>query len=263
MSSSRRCAIAASSGTRRRPGVLVGERQERVVSPTIAPTSGPQMPARADDDVGRDLAPVRDDPPDATAVGRMPVTVCSPRNRAPPLGRTAGLGLAGARRPWPARRSGRGSRPAPRRDRAAATGGDRLVRIDQPAVDAPRGRPPVAPVKVDQALRGHRDLEAADLAEAPLPVELERRELLDGVARELGHRLRPVGLEDEPGSVRGRAAGGEQRTLVHDRDVRPARARSARRPAAADDPGADDHDVRARHRGTRSLVASAPSHGSG
>ena len=140
------------------------------------------------------------------------VTVCSPRNRAPAsIARRAcasldadGLGEAVGRDVVAAEHD--------RRGRAAATAAHASRRG--------RGRGPRCPTPAAQPWRRRSSRSRSGVSaisrpptwlEAPLPVELERAELLDGVAGELGHRLRAVGLEDEPGGVRGRAAGGEQR----------------------------------------------------
>ena len=239
-------AIAASSGS----GVVLAYRWASgwsgMVSPTIAPTVGPQMPA-AQTTTSAGISPWSVTTPRTRPSSvRMPVTRCSPRKRAPP---------SVARRAWASLDADGLGQPVGRDEVAAQhhvaieqrPRGDRLVRVEQAAFDAPRGRPVVAPVKVDQALRGQRDLEATDLAEAPLSIELERRELLDGVPRELGHRLRPVGLEDEARGVRRRAAGREQAALVHDRDVRPAAQDQLVGQRTAHDPGSDDDDARTRH----------------
>ena len=54
------------------------------VIPTIAPMRGPQMPGGADDDVGRDLAAVRDDRPDPAVVGADAGHGVLAEERAPP-----------------------------------------------------------------------------------------------------------------------------------------------------------------------------------
>ena len=64
---------------------------------------------------------------------------------------------------------------------------------------------------------------------------------------EFGHRLRRIGLEDDPGRVRGGPAGLVQRPLFDDRHVRPAAQDQLVRQRAADDPGSDDHDARCPH----------------
>ena len=110
--------------------------------PTIAPIRGPQIPARADDDVGRELALVGDD---GRGPGRRRCgcrSRCARRGtRAPPLDRPAGLRLARPGPPWPARRSGRGSRPARRSGRAAARAATHSSGSSSRALDAPTTGP--------------------------------------------------------------------------------------------------------------------------
>jgi hypothetical protein len=76
-----------------------------------------------------------------------------------------------------------------------------LVGAHHPGLDAPRGEPAAAAVQLGEPLRGERDLQPTDLQVAGLPVQLERAELLDGVAGQLGHGLGRVGLEHQPRRV--------------------------------------------------------------
>ena len=70
------------------------------------------------------------------------------------------------------------------------------------------------------ALRRARELQRADREEARLAVDVERREQLDGLERETGHRARVVRGE-EPARRMGRgAARGRDRSLVDHDDVR-------------------------------------------
>jgi hypothetical protein len=89
---------------------------------------------------------------------------------------------------------------------------------------------------------GGGDLHATDRVEARLAVEFQPRIAPDAVAREVGHRLRRIGLEDEPRRMRGRPARLEQRPLIQDHHVPPAEIGEMRRGAAADDAGPDEHN---------------------
>ena len=91
--------------------------------------------------------------------------------------------------------------------------------------------------------RGGGDLQPADLVEAARVRPTPRQELLDGVLGEQGHRLRRVGLEDQPRGVGGRAAGQVERTLLDDGDVGPAAGDELVGEVGADDAGADDDDA--------------------
>ena len=118
-----------------------------------------------------------------------------------------------------------------------------LLGFDHPCVDAPRGRPPLPAMQLGQPLRGGRDLQTADLVEAPLPVDVEGLELLDRVARQRGHGLGRCGLEDEAGGVGRGSAGQRQRSLVDDGDVVPSSRSQFVGEIGADDAGTDDHDA--------------------
>ncbi len=194
-----------------------------------APIAAPEAGA-GHDDVGGDHA-VRSvrTPVTRPPACSMPITRVEPWKRG-----TAGLRRAGpARRPrgrpWPARRWGCAGRRGPARGRRSGCSRTHSSGVDDPALDAPGGGPALLAVQVGEPLRGGGDLQAADLVEAPRAVDVDALELLDGVARELGHRLGRVGLEHQPGRVRGGAAGERQRPLVDDGDAGPSRARSARR----------------------------------
>ncbi len=175
----------------------------------------------AHDDVGGDLALVGEDAGD-TAVGLLDVEdfVAGEEGHAA-FGGPADLGLH--------REDGFGE----------AVGGDQeaaedpvgvhqrvlfhaLFGAQQAGLDAPRGDPAVAAAEFGDPLGGGGDLEAADLEEAGLAVDVEGAELLDRVAGQLGHGLGGVGLEDQPGRVRGGAAGGGQRALVDHGHLGPA-----------------------------------------
>jgi hypothetical protein len=120
---------------------------------------------------------------------------------------------------------------------------DALVGVDERGIDTPRRQPPLPAAQVGESFRGRRDLQPADLLEAPRAVEVEFRELVDGVGRELGHRLRRAHLEHEPGCVRGRATGQRERALVDDRHPVDATGGQLVGEVGADDTGADDDDA--------------------
>ena len=222
--------------------VLVGERQQRDVhADHRADRRAPEAGARHDD-VGRDH-PLRGahagDPAarllDAHHAGGA-LEAGPPRLGAPREGdhRARGLGQAVGRRVQAAE------------DAVAVQQGvqpDALVRVDERGLDTPRRQPPVPAVQVDQPLGGRGDLQPADLLEAPRAVEIEAGELVDGVGRELRHRLRRAHLEHEPGCVGGRAAGQRERALVDDRHPVDATRGQLVGEVGADDAGADDDDA--------------------
>ena len=119
-----------------------------------------------------------------------------------------------------------------------------LVRVDHLRLDAPGGGPALPAVQVGEPLGRGGDLQAADLVEAPGAVDVDARELLDGVAGERRHRLRGVGLEDQPGRVRGGAAGQRKRSLVDHGDAVPAAGGQLVGQVGADDPRSDDDHTR-------------------
>ena len=119
--------------------------------------------------------------------------------------------------------------------------GARLFRVEQVAFDAPGEAVALLSFQVDEAFGGPGYLEAADRFGAGLAVELHACPELDGAARESGHGLGGVDLEDEAGRVGGRAAGLEERALVDDDDFAPAEFRQVVCDAAAGDAGADDY----------------------
>ncbi len=238
-------------GKRSRPGVLVGQRLERHGHPDHRPDQRPPDAGGADDDVGLDLALVGDDRPDSAVVGSDAGDGVVRQEPGAALGGPTRLGLG---HPDGLRQAiGRDVVRADDRvtvDERPQPGG--LVRVDDPALDAPRFGEPRSPMQFAQSVLGQGQLEAADLVEAPLAVELERARLLDRVPGELGHGLGAIGLEHEPGRVRGRAAGREQRPLLDDDDVGPAAHDELVGQRTADDAGTDDRDVRARRQGSDS-----------
>ena len=126
--------------------------------------------------------------------------------------------------------------------------------VDQPGLDAPRRRVAELALQLLEPLLGCRDLEPADLVEAAEPVLLQGEQLLHGVLREQGHRLRRVGLEYQTRRVGGRAAGHVERTLLDDGDVGPAAGDEFVGEVGPDDAGADDHDAWLQTVGERELV---------
>ena len=117
--------------------------------------------------------------------------------------------------------------------------------VEQPRVEPEAARPRPAAVELGPALLGGGDLDAAHGMEG-----VQRGELLDRPLRQARHRARRVVLEDQPGRVRGRAAGLPQRPLVDDTISLPAALGEMVGDAGAGDAGADDRRralTRARH----------------
>lgn len=168
--------------------------------PTMRAIFGPQICGAAHDDVGGELALVGEDAGDL-AVGPEHVEdfVAGEEGHAA-LGGPADLRLDGEN----------GLGEAVRRYQEAAEDPvavhqrvllDAFVRGQQAGLDAPGGDPAVAAVQLGQALGSGGHFEAADLQEAGLAVDVEGAELLDGVARQFGHGLGRVGLEDQARGV--------------------------------------------------------------
>jgi hypothetical protein len=204
-------------------------------------------PGARDDDVRRKLAPVGCDGAHATVVGADARHRVAAEHAGTALERPARLDLG---------RANALGQPVGGNEISAENGvaveqwrgRDALVGIEQPALEPPRHREPVPAAEVGEAFRRRRHLESAHLTEAPLPVELERAQLLDGVPRELGHGLRAVGLEHQPRGMRRRAAGRVQRALLEHGHVGPAAQDELVGETRAHDPGTDDHDPGRAHR---------------
>ena len=225
--------------------VLVRERQQRHAHADHRTELLSPEPRAAHDDVRRELARVGHHPGDAPGVmgdggdahrpvEHRPAALGAPDqrgDRAGGLGQPVGGGVQATEDPLAVEQ-----RVQPRA----------LLDVDDLGGHAPRGGPPLLAVQVGEALGGRRDLEAADLVEAPVtvarsPAELE--ELLDGVAREPAHRPGRIGLEDEAGGVGRGAAGQVQRPLVEDGDAVPPAGGELVGEVRADDPGSDDDDA--------------------
>ena len=99
---------------------------------------------------------------------------------------------------------------------------DAVPGADHLGLDPPGSGPSLPAVQVREPFRRGGDLEAADLVEAPGAVDVDARELLHRVARELRHRLGGAGLEDQPRRVRGRPPGQRKGSLVDHGDAAPA-----------------------------------------
>ena len=238
-------------GHRPRLRVEVGKRLERRRHADHRPDPRPPDPRARDDDVRGDLALVGDDGPHAAVVGADAGHGALPDDAGTALDGAAGhhlrgpdrLGQSVGRDEVAAQHDG----PVEQRRETYA-----LVGVEQPgALEPPRLGVAVAPAQVGKTSRGRGNLQAADLSEAPLPVERQPAVLRDRVLRELGHRLRRVGLEHETRRVRGRAAGRVQRPLLEHRDVGPAPGDELVGERRAHDPGPDDHDLRRRSHGRR------------
>ena len=226
----------------------MGERLQWNGHPDHRPDERPPDPGRAHDDVRLDLALIGHDRADPAVVGADPGHGVAAEEPGAALGRAAGLRFGHADGLGePVGRDVVGAEDGVAVDERPQAGG--LVRVDHPALDAPRLGEPLPTMELAEPVLGQRELEAADLVEAPLPVELERARLLDRVPRELGHGLGTVGLEHEPGRMRRRAAGREQRPLLDDDDVRPAAQHELVGQGTADDPGTDDRDAGSRAKG--------------
>lgn len=120
-----------------------------------------------------------------------------------------------------------------------------LAGSDQLGLDAPGVREAALAGEVPPARAGDGDLDAPHGVVARLAVEVEAGVQRDGGGRELGHRLGRVGLEHQPGGVRGGATGRPQRPLVDDDDVGAPELGQVVSGAGAHDPSPDHHDKRA------------------
>ena len=80
---------------------------------------------------------------------------------------------------------------------------------------------------------------------AALREDAELAVLTHALERQRGHLARVIDREDEVRRVAGRAARVGERALVEQHDVALAKPREVMREAVADDPGADDDDLRA------------------
>ncbi len=237
-----------------RPAELVGERLERDRHPDHRPDPRTPDARRADHDVGRDLAAIREDRPDPAVVRPDVGDGVLAEERRATLHRAERLGLGDADRVgqavgWHVIRTDDGVAIDERPQRR------RLVGVDHPAGEAPRFGEVAPSVDLGQTFRRQSELQAADRVQTPPTVERQGPRLLDRIHGEFGHRLRRIGLEDDPGRVRGGPAGLVQRPLFDNRHVRPPAQDQLVRQRAADDPGSDDHDAWGPGHGRPSLHA--------
>ena len=188
-------------------------------TPAIRPIVGPQIPAQTRT-CSHSTSPCSVRTP-CTRPSRMsnPVTRTPPSNVTPFASR-----LRGERR----RHSGPLRDPVRRHEVGAEDvagiedrdplggllGGEQLR-----SFDPVRAGVAAAPLQLLDPLVRRRDLDAADAVPGGLAVGLEPRVQVDRVLREPAHRPRAVRLEHEPGRVRGRASGLEQRPLIDHEDV--------------------------------------------
>ncbi len=224
-------------------GVLVRHRQQRHRQPHhLADLRAPE-PGAGHDEVRRDHALVGDDTGDAATLTRDVDDGVLAEETSAPLHRPPSLRLTSAQRlGQTVARDVQAPQDLVRVHQRVQPRA--LLRVDQPrSLDAPRLRVAVPAVQLSPALRGRRDLQAADGVEAPGPVQRQVRELAHRVLRQLGHRLAGIGLEDQSRRVRARPAGGEQRSLVEHGDVGPTAFGQLVGQRAPDDAGADDHDT--------------------
>ena len=97
----------------------------------------------------------------------------------------------------------------------------RLLGGEQLGVLDPVGtRPPPTAVELGHPRLARGDLDPADPVPAGLAVDVELGVQADGILCDPAHRSGPVRLEGQPGCVRGRPAGLEERSAVDHEDVR-------------------------------------------
>ncbi len=241
--------LAGEGGDGAGPGELVGERRQRQVHAGHA--GDPRAPdaGAAHDDVGFQVAPVGAHSRHL-AVGPEHVQHLVTGEEADPAsGGPADLRLHGE--------DGLGEAVGGHQEAAEDPVAvdqrmrfDALVRRQQARLDAPGGDPAVAAVEFGEALRGGGHFEAADLEEAGLAVDVERAELLDGVAGQFRHGLGGVGLEDQARGVGRGAPGGGQWALVDHGHFGPASRGELVGECRAHDSRSDDDHSGSRHRRT-------------
>ena len=214
-----------------------GNRRADHLTDLRAPESG-----AGDDDVGRNPILTGDDGADPAA-GRFDVGNRRPVTEFDSCGSGAVNDELGALRGQSESVAG-GEQPS--EDHVPVEHGEELralICVDGMGFDAVGPVPTGPSVQILQPLFGRGDLESADGQERAATVGAgERREFLDRVLRELGHRLRGVRGEDESRRVRGRSAGNHQRALLDDERIGPAQLREFVGEIGADDAGSDDDD---------------------
>src|ERR671910_801226 len=119
-----------------------------------------------------------------------------------------------------------------------------LLRRNELGFEAPRGREPVLALEIFPPLLGLGDLYAPHLVATRPAVQLELHVAPDAVFGQVGHHLGRVGLEHEPGSVGGGPTSLEERSLIQDHHIPPAKPCQMLGHAAADDASPDDHNAR-------------------
>ena len=136
-----------------------------------------------------------------------------------------------------------------------------LLRRDQAgAGHAPRlGHPELAPV-VGPALLRASELDRPHRVEARRAVKVQRREELDRLEGEAGHRPRIARGEEAARRMGRRAAGRRDRPLVHHHDVGPAQPGEVVCGARADDPGTHDDERGGARDGHRIVVVAGRTH---
>ena len=115
-------------------------------------------------------------------------------------------------------------------------------RDDPRAGHAPRLGDTELAAMIGPALRRPRDLDGSDREEARLVRGAERREEVDSLEGQPGHRPRVARREDAARRVGGRAARRRDRSRVDHHDVGPTAVDEVIRDARSDDAGADDHE---------------------
>ena len=230
-------------GQGRRPGELVGQRLEGHGHPDHRPDARTPDARRADDDVSRDLAAVGDHATDVPVVGADSRHRVLAEEPCPALHRATRLRLGHANGVGePVRGHVIGSEDLRPVDERPQPGG--LVRVDDATLQSPGLGEVAATMQLGDPLRRQRQLQTADRVETPRPIELEARRLRDGVLGEALHRLRRIGLEDDPGRMAARPAGLEQPPLLDDRHIGPAAKHELIGDRTPDDARSDDDDAR-------------------
>ena len=154
-------------------------------TPTIAAIFGPQIPAQSDG-VGGQLTPVVATPVTRPACTEIPLTSCRSSTRTP---------RAAAARSWASTARTDFAMPSvgvcsPPSTTSRSSSGCSATHSSGPTTRASTPHdvsPPAAPVELGEPLRGGGDLQPTHLQVARLPVQLQRAELLDGVAGHLRH----------------------------------------------------------------------------
>ena len=220
-------------GQRRRIGELVLDRYQRHVEARRSVDSPPPDAGGDDDVLGTDRSARGLHAHRATALDQQSGDLAVAEGLDRPHGGTAPARRA---RPWRSRRRPPGGRRRWCRDPAAERLGDLGARAA-----APRGRSH-APVPSGGRARPSARRWWRPRCSRP-GGRLRAPELLGRPLCQARHRPRRVVLEDQPRSVRRRAAGLEQRPLVDDHDLVPAALGEVVCDAGAGDAGPDHDDA--------------------